>query len=193
ILSCVYRAAEKTGGGSYGSAVISDILRGRPGASSMRRIARLGLDGVSTWGIMNGSPQAELMDTIDFLAAEGYLAADEYGALSLTSRSFSFLKSKARLLMRNRRGPAERTHPKTKPAAGPKDEGLFEKLRGLRREIAASLNIPPYIVFSDRTLCAMCEALPSDEEEFLEVSGVGCAKLKKYGAKFLEAIRNRRG
>jgi ATP-dependent DNA helicase RecQ len=190
ILSCVYRAAERTGGRKYGSVMISDILRGRPGSARREQITSLGLDSISTWGIMNGSTQAEIMDAIDFLVAERYLDADEYGALSFTNRSFPFLKSKTRLLMRNYREPAKKERPKTKPAFGSKDAGLFEKLRGLRREIASSKNVPPYVVFSDKTLTAMCETLPSDEEEFLAIAGVGDMKLKEYGTKFLEVIKN---
>lgn len=55
-------------------------------------------------------------------------------------------------------------------------------------EIARENSVPPYIVFSDKTLIDMCVKLPATEEEFLEVSGVGENKLKKYGKQFLEAI-----
>ena len=50
--------------------------------------------------------------------------------------------------------------------------------------------MPPYIVFSDRTLVDMCVKMPSDEREFLDVSGVGSSKLEKYGRRFLEAINS---
>ena len=66
---------------------------------------------------------------------------------------------------------------------------LFEALRRMRRELAASEGVPPYVVFSDKPLQAMCEALPSDEDEMLSISGVGRMKFEKYGYKFLDAIR----
>jgi ATP-dependent DNA helicase RecQ len=68
-------------------------------------------------------------------------------------------------------------------------EELFEKLRELRREIADRQGVPAYVVFSDRTLREMAEARPENEEELLGVSGVGPAKLERYGDRFLRAIR----
>jgi ATP-dependent DNA helicase RecQ len=192
ILSCVYRVAEKTGGRKYGGGLISDVLRGKSSSAARReQIIPLSLDSVSTWGIMKGTPAADIMDMIDFLVAEKYLATDEYGALSFTERSFPFLKSGTRLLMRDHHETIK--HPKmgTKRKKDlPKDEELFEELRALRRKIADSESVPPYIVFSDKTLAAMCETRPRGEGEFLSVPGVGETKLKKYGARFIEAIRN---
>jgi ATP-dependent DNA helicase RecQ len=68
-------------------------------------------------------------------------------------------------------------------------EDLFEKLRELRREIADRQGVPAYVVFSDRTLREMAEARPENEDELLGVSGVGPAKLQRYGDRFLRAIR----
>ena len=65
---------------------------------------------------------------------------------------------------------------------------LFETLRQLRLQIAKEESVPPYIVFTDKTLIDMCEKLPQNEEEMLDVSGVGQNKLKKYGQRFLQEI-----
>lgn len=65
---------------------------------------------------------------------------------------------------------------------------LFEKLRLLRLQIAKEEAVPPYIVFTDKTLVDMCDKLPKTEAEMLDVSGVGQNKLKKYGKRFLEEI-----
>ena len=197
ILSCVYRVAGKTGGRSYGAALLSDVLRGRSESGARReQIRALGLDSVSTWGIMRGYSHGDLMDMSDFLVAEGYLRRDaKYGTISFTERSFPFLKSKSRLLMRRHeehtRKPALNAPQKAGKtrAAAETPSDMFEALRKVRREIADAENVPPYIVFSDRTLSAMCEAAPSDENELLSVPGVGGTKLQKYGARFLEAIR----
>ncbi|MDR3076603.1 MAG: DNA helicase RecQ [Synergistaceae bacterium] len=187
ILSCVYRMAEKTGGRKYGSAILADVLRGKSSRPSHRElIIPLGLDLISTWGIMEKYSAGEIADMTNFLIAESYLQTDERGALSFTERSFPFLKSNTRLLMRNHHKPAK----KPKPAIAETADGeLFQELRRLRREIASSENVPPYVVFSDKTLTAMSEAMPSDEDEFLSVPGIGEMKLKKYGAKFLDAIK----
>ena len=65
---------------------------------------------------------------------------------------------------------------------------LFELLRTLRLTIAREEAVPPYIVFSDKTLIDMCVKLPQNMQEMLNVSGVGAMKLEKYGQRFLDAI-----
>lgn len=65
---------------------------------------------------------------------------------------------------------------------------LFEKLRALRTEIAKEEHVPPYIVFSDKTLIDMCARMPKTREEMLDVNGVGVNKLDKYGERFMEVI-----
>lgn len=74
-----------------------------------------------------------------------------------------------------------------------REEELFEKLRSLRAEIAREEKVPPYIVFSDKTLVHMCVRCPASESELLEVSGVGEYKVEKYGKRFLEAIQSGTG
>lgn len=81
-------------------------------------------------------------------------------------------------------GPAE-------PDAGARgvpDEELFQRLRALRKSLADKAQVPPYVVFSDRTLRAMVRERPHTPEQLLEVSGVGQVKLRRYGAAFLEEI-----
>jgi ATP-dependent DNA helicase RecQ len=194
ILSCVYRMAEKTGGKKYTGAMISDVLLGH--AEDRRRgerIAELGFDGISTWGIMKEFSRGALMDILDFLIAGKLLQVDDtYGVISFTERSHPFLKEKTRLMMRQHkdRAPRRRKRETRASLASALEQNLFEALRKLRREIADSEEVPPYVVFSDKTLLAMCERKPSNRAEFLSVPGVGAAKLEKYGARFLAAIRN---
>ena len=66
---------------------------------------------------------------------------------------------------------------------------LFERLRALRRELATEQEVPPYVIFHDRTLAAMAQFRPGTSEEFLQLSGVGESKLAKYGEAFLAEIR----
>lgn len=70
-----------------------------------------------------------------------------------------------------------------------KEESLFEKLRALRMEIAKKANVPPYIVFSDKTLAHMCIVKPKTKAEMLTVTGVGEVKYEKYGEGFLECVK----
>ena len=68
------------------------------------------------------------------------------------------------------------------------DERLFQRLRALRKQLADEYHVLPYMVFSDATLRAMVRRRPANVEELLEVSGVGRAKLQRYGDAFLEEI-----
>ena len=70
----------------------------------------------------------------------------------------------------------------------PVDEALFEELRALRKQLADEQNVPAYVVFSDATLAEMAARRPATQTELLDVSGVGQAKLERYGDAFLEAI-----
>jgi superfamily II DNA helicase RecQ len=66
---------------------------------------------------------------------------------------------------------------------------LFQELSALRKKIASGAGLPPYVIFHDSTLKEMCRLLPSDLEALKDVSGVGKAKLEKYGAMFTEVIK----
>ena len=70
----------------------------------------------------------------------------------------------------------------------PKGRELFERLREVRRQKASGEGVPPYIIFSDRTLVDMCEKMPANREEMLNVSGVGENKFERYGEDFLAVI-----
>ena len=71
------------------------------------------------------------------------------------------------------------------------DQKVFEKLRALRLELAREEKVPPYLIFSDKTLLSMCVIRPKDKNEMLSVSGVGTYKYEKYGEKFLACIREK--
>ena len=75
------------------------------------------------------------------------------------------------------------------PLDGPAQEGLFQCLRAVRLAIARSKNLPPYIIFSDKTLRSMAQNRPTDDAGLLRCHGVGEVKLEAYGPAFLAAIR----
>ncbi|MCB2222787.1 MAG: ATP-dependent DNA helicase [Actinobacteria bacterium] len=81
-------------------------------------------------------------------------------------------------------GPA----PSASPAEAMRGTPLFERLRDLRRSLADRQGVPAYVVFSDATLLEMASARPRTEGELLAVSGVGPAKLERYGEAFLEVL-----
>lgn len=75
-------------------------------------------------------------------------------------------------------------------SAKPEDTALLAELKKVRNRIAKERGIPAYVIFTDATLSDMCAKMPLTDDEFLQVSGVGAAKLKRYGARFLKAIKD---
>ena len=197
ILSCVYRMAEHSGGRHFGTSLLIDVLRG----SSKKQITDLRFQEISTWGILKQQTKEELLEIINFLVAEGFLQSSdsEFPVLSFTSKALPFLKSKSALFMKKVALKTESLAvalPKVEKSAHSDiaNAELFEQLRVLRKEIATETNVPPYVVFSDSTLNAMCLRLPRNEGELLAVPGVGEVKLERYGARFLGVIQTwRRG
>jgi ATP-dependent DNA helicase RecQ len=189
ILSCVYRMKERTGR-HFGSDLLTDVLRG----SRKERIKELGLDTISTWGLMKEYRKDELKEMTDFLTADGYLtvADGEYPLLEFTPKTLPFLRSEEKLFMRKRvpRSGEEVAELSRGSALGMAvNEELFERLRALRRELSDAQNVPPYVVFTDAVLHGMCATLPKTGAELLAIPGVGRVKLEKYGQRFLQAIR----
>lgn len=171
IMSCVVRVKER-----YGSGIIAEVLKG----SKNKKLIRLRLDALSTYGLMKEYSVQEIKDLINLLAAEGYLALQEgkYPVVRLGHKALDVLK-KGEKVWRKRRKEVESFI----------DDSLFLKLKALRKEIAGKEGVPPYIVFSDSTLRELSEKLPCNEESMLKVRGVGQAKMEKFGEQFLALLR----
>ena len=121
----------------------------------------------------------------------GLLSQDitNYSVLKLTERSRPVLRGEQSLQLARPR-IKEKRKKRSRSAAGltPADEGLFEVLRTLRKQLAQDQGVPPYVVFGDATLVEMSQRKPATEAELLEITGVGEIKLERYGAEFLAAI-----
>lgn len=191
IIGCV-----KTSHQRYGIVMIIDTVHG----SSNAKIQRCRMDENSYYGILKEVPVHRLRQIINYLTLKEYLILtnDEYPILRLSDQSEEILVQEEPLIMKVAKEREESKAKKEKKAKKKKlsgvdlteaDEGLFEKLRALRMEIAKAEKVPPYIVFSDKTLIHMCAVKPQSKDEMLEVSGVGEAKYQKYGEKFLEALK----
>ena len=171
--------------------MLADVIRG----SNRAQIKDLGFNEISTWGLLKERSSDMVRSLINFLVAEEYLRVDEgeFPVISFTDKSLPFLKGGTVLRMRKTEERAgKKVSARTvKPVLAENDE-LFEILRSLRRTIAKNEGVAPYVVFSDRTLYAMCEIMPSNAEEFLEVPGVGETKLKRYGEAFMKAIEEQK-
>ena len=125
------------------------------------------------------------------LVGRGYLSVDldRFGALKLEEQCRALLKGEETIALRQ--DQVQKTARRQTKSALPDDinVGLWEALRECRRLLADEQGVPPYVIFHDSTLVAMCSSLPNSMEEFAALSGVGERKLAKYGAQFLQAIR----
>ena len=126
-----------------------------------------------------------------------YLTDDGYTIVKLTAASRSLLEEAHILTMKmskeletKKKEKRSRLPKSAVGELGEQDEPLFQKLRALRLEIAREEKIPPYMVFSDKTLIHMCILKPGNEEEMLNVTGVGRHKYEKYGKRFIDAVKN---
>ncbi|HAT53673.1 MAG TPA: DNA helicase RecQ [Lactobacillus sp.] len=173
VLSCVLRMRER-----FGKSLIAQVLTG----SHVKRIRDEHFDQLPTYGLMKERSQKEVSDFIDFLTSSGYLQqiGGEYPTLHVSTMGGSVLKGKAKVL---RRGAV-----KAKRTVSV-DDGLFESLRQLRMNFAEQQHVPPYVIFSDKTLQAFCEELPQSTLDMLSIKGVGQNKLDKYGDAFLNVIQ----
>ena len=184
ILSCVKRARDRLGF-SVGMALIVRTLHG----SRDKRIGELGLDKLSTYGLMKGESKHLTNDIVNYLCELGYLSKDtEYGSLILTDKSNEVLFEGVAVTMKCKEEDKGEPSAKSVQSQINSDEGLYEHLRKLRMEIANEQKVPAYIVFNNSTLADMAAKKPLDMHEFLCVSGVGEQKAKAYGERFIKAI-----
>ena len=186
LLSCVKRVHDKLG---YwvGISMIGWVLRG----SRNQKLLELGLDGLSTYGLLRDQSRTEIRAIAAQLEADGYLLTDrEHQGLRLTPKASEVLYQGGQVQMLVRR-EAEAV-PARRPAAQKlsyEESDLYEALRQLRARLAEEANVPAYVVFSNATLQDMARKKPKNIREFKDVSGVGERKAEWYGETFLEEIR----
>ena len=178
ILSCVFRT-----GNRFGAKYIVDVLKGakNPKISTNRH------DKLSVFGIVSDFGVEELKHIVQMLRTLGYLQKSEgqYPTLSLTQKSAQFLKSPKPILLPKLQKKFDIYTPKEQRDY---DVQLFEKLRILRKEIADSRDVPPFVIFSDVSLRAMAHYLPCNLENFSRIEGVGSRKLEDFGEIFSQFI-----
>ena len=180
--------------GRYGLTIVLGTLMGAKRA----RLRELRTDQYKSYGALSGHSEAELRTLISQMTEMGYLyqTQEKYSVLKLGNIT-PLKDANTRVIMRtyeekepDKKKKIQKTvRKRSTDALTSAGYDLFEVLRKLRLEIAKEESMPPYIIFSDKTLIDMCVKKPSDEEEMLNVSGVGANKLKKYGQRFLEEIQ----
>ncbi len=186
ILSCIARAAGDNGA-TYGGAHIADVLRG----SRAQKIMQRGHDRLSTFGLLKHMRRDAIVSMIDQLVDLNLLerAPGEFPVLLLTEGSVDVLRGRREVALLSPPAPvkAARTIEGEDPLTE-EQHAVFERLRGLRRQIADENGVPPYVVFNDATLREMIRRMPSSPEELLTVKGVGQAKMQRFGEAFLEEL-----
>ncbi len=193
LLSCVARTGQR-----FGANYVIDVLLG----SDHERIFRFGHDGLSTYGIGTELDRNGWRTVLRQLMARGILTTDAegIGSLVLTPKSREVLSGELTLELRKNpliKPAGRKKAKKSVPAAllaedgalaDPEAAARFERLRELRLKLAKEAEVPPYVVFHDKTLAAMAALRPRDESELMAISGVGEAKLERWGAAFLAAL-----
>ena len=180
-------------GGRYGAQVLMDALRG----SSAQKVRQFGLDRLSEYGVLRGMPVNMLRKVLHKLYGMQLLKqqGDPYPVVKLTPEGKELLLEEVPVSISVQVEKKETPARKKKTGntvAGEVESSLFEALRTLRMSLARKQGVPPYLVFSDKTLTDMCRKLPENREEMLGVTGVGEKKFESYGERFLEEIRKYR-
>ena len=185
IINCVYEAK-----GRYGKAIIINTLLGAKTA----RLKEIGAADYKSYGVLPFANKDLLYRLMSQLITEGYLTVGDYQVIKL-GNIVPLKNSETKILIKitgadkdpERQASVKKAEKGTADltSAGYK---LLDKLKALRLEIAREENMPPYIVFSDKTLIDMAAGVPLSKPEMLNVSGVGERKYNKYGERFIEVI-----
>jgi len=187
-LSCIYRT-----GHMYGTGYLIDVLLGYP----TERIKQQRHDQISTFGIGTDYTKKQWQSIARQIMAKGYVRADmdSHGGLKITEEGISFLKNKDTMQLRFEDKVTKSSLHSSKSVSidlvlrNECDKNLFQALRDLRLTISKAKDIPPYVVFHDKTLLEMVFNRPQTLSHMEEIGGVGHSKLKKYGQDFLDVIR----
>ncbi len=190
LLSTVARTGQRFGAGH-----VVDVLLGK----ATERVRSLRHDRLSTFGIGTELDAAGWRSVVRQLLAGGQLVPDPegFGGLRLGPAAATVLRGEEAVVLRR-----DRVAPRTRRRGGARAGGpppsaaegrLFEELRALRYAIAKEAGVPPYVVFHDSTLREMASLRPDDLAGLARVSGVGAAKLERYGERFLAVLRSWEG
>ncbi len=192
-LSCVYRTGQRFGVGH-----LIDVLLGKhtPQVEKFRHQA------LSTFGIGEGLSQPQWSSVYRQLVAAGLLEVDmeAYGGLRLAEDARPVLRGEREVWLRRDPAPAKRKTSKAERAsraredyAAAGEDPLWQALKSRRMELARELEVPPYVIFHDSTLLEILQRRPASLAEMAEISGVGQAKLEKFGKAFLRVVEEAAG
>jgi len=172
VMSCVIRMGQR-----FGKNITAQVLTG----SKNKKVIDMGFERLTTYGIMKDQGAKEVSDFIEFLISQELIAIEQGQFPTI------YVAPKGKDVLLGKHPVYRREAVKVKQVS--KNDPLFEELRDVRKRIAETEKVPPFVIFSDAAIKDMCAKLPKTNEEFLQVSGVGEHKLKKYGLEFIQAIR----
>jgi ATP-dependent DNA helicase RecQ len=182
-LSCVKRTGER-----FGSAHLIDVLRG----SRAKKVLQFGHQKLTTYGIGKNYSKKQWQQLSRQFLHKGLMVQDmEFGSLKISDSGWTVLRGDKTVL-----GYLDQ-EPEVAPFVGKpvqadnlsSDDRLFEILRSKRKELADEAGVPPYVIFSDKTLIEMAVFFPQSSDSLLDIHGVGAVKCKKFGELFLNIIR----
>jgi len=184
-LSTVYRTGQR-----FGVAYLIKVLM----AKTDDRIIENGHDKVSTWGLGEHLKGVEWNSLYRQLVSQGFLNTNsEFGGVELTEKSRLLLRGEEKLIARKYKKPEKAESSTNKSGAKSElrgmDEELFQALRECRTELANEQGVPSFVIFGDASLIEMARKRPHTDETFRFINGVGEMKLKRYGEKFMDVIR----
>lgn len=181
ILSAVSRTGQR-----FGIGYIIDIVTG----SDTKRIREFRHNEISTYAKGKDRDKKHWRSVIDELIAQEALLqeGDPYPVLKISPEGSDILFGRE-MIMALRKEEVKRKAGWETAKAGGYDEVLFERLRTVRKIMAEAQQVPPYIIFSDRTLHEICRRFPSTLSDMAKISGVGNIKLGRYGRDFIREIK----
>jgi ATP-dependent DNA helicase RecQ len=179
VMSAVFRTGQR-----FGAAHIIDIVVG----AKTKKLLLQGHDKLPTHGVGKNRKKIFWRRLVDAMLSDGLLASegDKFPLLRLTARGEKVLYGKKTYTLRMVKEIAQKTA--SRPTDAIEQPELFEKLREIRSRLAGEQDVPPYVIFSDKSLRDMCCLLPDTEERMLAVHGVGRTKLKSYAEPFMQAV-----
>lgn len=185
-ISCVYRTGQM-----FGVNYVIDVLLGEEN----ERIVRAGHNTISTFGIGKDKPRSEWQSIFRQLVAHNLLLPDVtgHGSLRITPQGQGFLKEKQSILLRRppqtkAAGRKQRAMMASTTVEGDASPTLVKVLKSARMELAREQNVPPYVIFHDRTLYEMAVVKPANLQEMSRLHGMGEKKIERYGRVFLDLI-----
>jgi ATP-dependent DNA helicase RecQ len=186
-MSAVLRTGER-----FGTEHLISILIGE----TTEQIEKFNHARLPTFGVGRDTSRNEWRSIFRQLYAAGILSLDitDYGRWTVTDRGREVLRGNATIQLREQVVTVGKKAARKAAAAqtlgdSEDDKDLFRALRVRRSALAKAQQVPAYVVLPDRSLIDMAQRRPANLTEMAEVHGIGDAKLKRYGAEFLEVIR----